>query len=43
MVSLDRGALFSLQGRTVVLRGAGGFLGGAMARTLLSNGARGGA
>jgi gluconate 5-dehydrogenase len=40
LVNLDRSALFSLEGRTVMLTGASGFLGRTMARTLLENGAR---
>jgi NAD(P)-dependent dehydrogenase (short-subunit alcohol dehydrogenase family) len=40
MVNLQAGSLFSLQGRTVLLTGASGFLGRTFARTLLSNGAR---
>jgi gluconate 5-dehydrogenase len=40
MVSLDAGSLFSLDGKTVLLTGATGFLGRTFARTLLANGAR---
>jgi NAD(P)-dependent dehydrogenase (short-subunit alcohol dehydrogenase family) len=40
MVSLDRAQLFSLEGRTALLTGAGGFLGRTLAETLLANGAR---
>jgi NAD(P)-dependent dehydrogenase (short-subunit alcohol dehydrogenase family) len=40
VVRLDRSSLFSLEGRTVVLTGASGFLGRTMAMTLLENGAR---
>jgi gluconate 5-dehydrogenase len=40
MVNLDASSLFSLDGRTVLLTGASGFLGRTFARTLLSNGAR---
>jgi gluconate 5-dehydrogenase len=39
VVTLDRGSLFSLEDRTVVLTGASGFLGRTMARALLDNGA----
>jgi gluconate 5-dehydrogenase len=39
-VSVQRNDLFSVEGRTAVLTGASGFLGGSMAETLLSNGAR---
>ena len=37
---LDAASLFSLEGKTALLTGATGFLGRAMARTLLANGAR---
>jgi gluconate 5-dehydrogenase len=40
VVGLDAGSLFSLQGKTVFLTGATGFLGRTFARALLSNGAR---
>jgi NAD(P)-dependent dehydrogenase (short-subunit alcohol dehydrogenase family) len=40
VVSLDAGSLFSLEGKTVLVTGATGFLGRTFARTLLSNGAR---
>jgi NAD(P)-dependent dehydrogenase (short-subunit alcohol dehydrogenase family) len=39
-VSLDRNALFSLEGKTALLTGASGFLGRTFAETLLINGAR---
>lgn len=39
-MNLERDALFSLEGKTAVLTGASGFLGGAFADTLLANGAR---
>ena len=39
-MSLQAGSLFSLEGRTVLLTGATGFLGRTFARALLSNGAR---
>jgi NAD(P)-dependent dehydrogenase (short-subunit alcohol dehydrogenase family) len=40
VVNLARDALFSLEGRTVVLTGASGFLGRTLARAVLTNGAR---
>jgi NAD(P)-dependent dehydrogenase (short-subunit alcohol dehydrogenase family) len=40
VVNLSRDALFSVEGRTVVLTGASGFLGRSMVQTLLTNGAR---
>jgi gluconate 5-dehydrogenase len=40
MVNLSAASLFSLEGKTVLLTGASGFLGRTMARTVLSNGAR---
>jgi gluconate 5-dehydrogenase len=39
MVSLAAGSLFSLEGRTVLLTGASGFLGRTIAQALLANGA----
>ena len=39
-MNLNRDNLFSLEGKTVVLTGASGFLGRTMAETLLENGAR---
>jgi gluconate 5-dehydrogenase len=39
-VNLHAGELFSLEGKTVVLTGASGFLGRTMARALLANGVR---
>lgn len=40
MVNLHRESLFSIEGRTVLLTGASGFIGRTFARTLLENGAR---
>jgi len=40
LVNLHSGELFSLEGKTVVLTGASGFLGRTMAQALLANGAR---
>ncbi len=40
LVSLEAQSLFGLEGKTVVLTGATGFLGRTFARTLLANGAR---
>ena len=40
MVNLKADALFSLEGKVILLTGAAGFLGRTMARTLLVNGAR---
>ncbi|MGH9338750.1 MAG: SDR family NAD(P)-dependent oxidoreductase, partial [Acidobacteriota bacterium] len=39
-MNLNAGSLFSLEGKTVLLTGASGFLGRTMAQALLSNGAR---
>src|SRR5437763_10754960 len=40
LVSLSASSLFCINGKTVVLTGASGFLGRTFAETLLSNGAR---